>query len=206
MLSETYDLHVYHVDEAFEGHRQRVTLAKQPILHKWADTPWSDLWMRPTDVLLQETIACYEELFDMVLEDLLSLSGRKPILVEGTSLLPYRVDEVLPRREQGIWLVPTERFQRAQHSGGGTWVEGVLRECGAPEQAFRNWMDRDVAAARWMLEQARGLGLICIEVDGRRAVAENAQIVAKHFGLVKSLTLTHYQSGERGQAFRDLSR
>jgi hypothetical protein len=204
MLAEAYDFHVYHVDEAFEEHRQRVTVAKQPMLHKWADTPWSALWMRPTDVLLQETVACYEELFDMVLEDLPSLSGRKPILVEGACLLPYRVDEVLSRREQGVWLVPTERFQRAWHSGGGTWAEGVLRECDAPEQAFRNWLDRDVAVARWMLEQARGLGLICIEVDGRRAVTENARIVAGHFGLVKSWMPKH-QHGEGGPAFRDLS-
>jgi hypothetical protein len=80
----------------------------------------------------------------------------------------------------------------------------VLRECDAPEQASRNWLDRDVAVARWMLEQARGLGLICIEVDGRRAVTEKARIVAGHFGLVKSWMPKH-QHGEGGPAFRDLS-
>lgn len=86
---------------------------------------------------------------------------------------------------------------------GCLW-EGVLRECDAPERAFRNWMDRDVAVARWMLEQARGLGLICIEVDGRRAVTENARIVAEHLGLVKGWMPKH-QRGEGDPAFRDLS-
>ena len=160
--------------------------------------------MRPMDILLKETIACYEELFALVLEDLLSLYREMTVIVEGTCLLPYRVDKVLSRREQGVWLVPTEKFQRAQHSGGGTWAEGVLRECNAPEQAFRNWMDRDVAVARWMLEQAKGLGLICIEVDGRHTVAENAKVVAGHFGLIKSWVPTHHQHGEGGRAFRDL--
>lgn len=206
MLSEAYDLQVYHVDEAFEKHRQQVTPAKQPMLYKWADTPLNDLWMRPVSILLKETIVCYEELFDMVLKDLLSLPGGKPVLVEGTSLLPERVDEVLSRRDQGIWLVPTERFQKVQYSDGGTWVEGVLRECDAPRQAFQNWMDRDAAVVRWMVEQASGLGLMCIEVDVRRAVAENARIVAKHFGLVKSLKPGHYQHSEGSQAFRDLYR
>jgi hypothetical protein len=205
VLSETYDFRVYHVDEAFEKHRQQVTSAKQPMLYKWADTPLSDLWMRPVSILLKETIACYGELFDLVLEDLLSLPGRKPILVEGTSLLPERVDEVLSRRDQGIWLVPTERFQKVQHLGGGTWVEGVLRECDAPRQAFQNWMERDAAIARLVVEQAKGLGLACIEVDVRRTVDENARIVARHFGLVKNWAPGRYRDGEEGQAFRDLS-
>ena len=187
VLAEAYDIRVYHVDEAFDNHRERVTPAEQPMLLKWMTTPWNELWMRPVSVLLKEAIAYHEELFDMILDDLLSLAGRKPILVEGTSLLPERVHELLSGRQQALWVIPTDRFQKAQYADRGAWVEGLLRECDNPERVFINWMDRDLAFTKWMTAQISGLGLAYIEVDGKRSVAENAGVAARHFGLVKGL-------------------
>ena len=50
MLAETYGLRVYHADDAFEGHRKLVTAHQQPMLHKWINTAWNELWMQPLDV------------------------------------------------------------------------------------------------------------------------------------------------------------
>ena len=61
------------------------------------------------------------------------------------------------------------------------WVQDILCQCEKPEQAFRNWMDRDVAFARWVARSATRLGLKLLEVDGKRTIAENARIVAQHF-------------------------
>ena len=103
--------------------------------------------------------------------------------MEGSSLLPDRVAEVMGERTQGIWIVPTERFQRAMYRARGAWVEDILRECEDPERAYRNWMDRDVAFARWVGTQTQELGLKLMEVDDGRTITENAKMVAEYFQL-----------------------
>ena len=149
LLVQQYNLLSYHVDEAFAEHRKQVTIKEQPLLYKWTHTPWNELWMRPLEILLPEAIACYSEHFELIAQDLLILSNTesvpKPILVEGTSLLPNLVGPLLSSPKQGLWIVPTEIFQRQTYRRRGGWVETILKECIDPDKAFQNWMDRDVA-------------------------------------------------------------
>jgi hypothetical protein len=65
----------------------------------------------------------------------------------------------------------------------GGWVQGILGQCEHPEQVFQNWMDRDVAFARWVSQEATRLGLRVLRVDGRRTVRGNAEVVQAHFRL-----------------------
>ena len=184
LLADQYGLAIYHVDEMFDRHRQRVTPQDQPNLHKWTHTPWNALWMQPGETLLREALGCYGEQLEMIVADLLERTSKETILVEGSSLLPNRVAELLRKREQGIWIVPTEGFQRARYRERGGWVQGILGECQDPEGAYRNWMDRDVAFGRWVRERASELGLQVLEVSGRRTIEANAEIVARHFRLM----------------------
>jgi 2-phosphoglycerate kinase len=184
LLADQYSLVVYHVDEMFDKHQRRVTKEEQPNLYKWTHTPWNDLWMQSRERLLEEAIGCYGEHFEMIVGDLDEQSSKERILVEGTTLLPDRVAEILRERERGIWIVPTERFQRVRYRARGEWVEGILAECEDPERAYRNWMDRDVAFGLWVREQARELDLDVLEVSGQRTIESNAEIVARHFGLM----------------------
>jgi len=183
LLTDQYGLVVYHVDEIFDDHRGQITREKQPNLFKWTHNPWNDLWMQSKERLLEEAIGCYGEQFEMILRGLGERSSRERTLVEGNSMLPDRVAGILSEREQGIWIVPTERFQRVRFRARGDWVEGVLAECEDPERAYRNWMDRDAAFGRWVREQARELDLEVLEVSGQRTIESNAEIVARHFGL-----------------------
>jgi 2-phosphoglycerate kinase len=184
LLAEQHGLPLYHVDEMFERHRQRVSLAVHPNLYKWTHTGWNSLWMQSGEVLLAEAIGCYREQFEMVVEDLAERGSEELVLAEGSSLLPGSVAKVMVGREQGIWIVPTEEFQRARYRERGSWVEGILAECDDPETAYRNWMDRDVAFGQWVRGQAEKLDLEVLEVSGRRSIASNAEIVAAHSGLI----------------------
>ena len=184
LLADQYGLVVCHVDEMFDEFRRRVTRERQPYLYKWTHTPWNDLWMQSRERLLEEAIGCYSEQFEMIVRDLSERSSKEWILVEGSSLLPDRVAEVLREREQAIWIVPTEGFQRERYRVRGGWVEGILGACEDPEGAYRNWMDRDVAFGRWVREQARELDLNVLEVSGQRTIERNAEIVARQFGLM----------------------
>jgi hypothetical protein len=138
-----HGLVAYHVDEIWEEHRLRVTREAYPCLYKWTHTPWDDLWMQPGETLLEEAIACYREQFDIVLTDLRGRSSDERLLVEGSSVLPNAVAEIMADRSHGIWLVPTEGFQRIRYRARGEWVAEILKACREPEVAYRNWMDRD---------------------------------------------------------------
>src|SRR5687768_14715644 len=91
ILASRFDLDVYRVDEAFEIHAQRFDPVSHPALTKWRAASWNQRWMQPIDSLVRNVIACYGEHFTLILEDVLSLPHHKPLLVEGTALLPRQV-------------------------------------------------------------------------------------------------------------------
>jgi len=149
------------------------------MLHKWTNTPWDELWMRPVEILTEEAICCYREHFELIRGDLLSLPGPRSTLVEGTCLLPDLVCQELTDRHQGIWLVPTEAFQRQHYPERGNWVNHILRQCRHPDRALQNWMDRDAEFAQWVITTTARLRLESIVVDGSHTVEETAQQVAR---------------------------
>jgi hypothetical protein len=136
------------------------------------------------EVQIAAEIACYRDEFGMIVEDLLALDRSKSIIVEGAALLPDLVSGLLPGRSRAVWVVPTEGFQREHYTlEKRPWVRDILRHCQDPTQAFANWMDRDVGFAEWVARRARELDLALLMVDGKRTIAENAGLVARHFGL-----------------------
>jgi hypothetical protein len=182
VLAARFDLDVYRVDEAFEVHAENFDPELHPTLTKWRASSWNQRWMQPLETLVQEVIACYEEHFSLILADILSTPTDRPLLVEGTALLPRQVACVLAERSRAIWVVPTAGFQTG-HYARRDWVPGVLEQCDDPEAAFRNWMERDAGFARWLAAEVNALDLELIRVDGKQTIEENAEAVASHFQL-----------------------
>ena len=52
LLARQYGLRAYHCDDAFVAQPHRVTADQQPVLTKWTDTSWNELWMQSLEVLL----------------------------------------------------------------------------------------------------------------------------------------------------------
>lgn len=181
IVARRFGLDVYHVDEAFEIHAQRFASACHPALTKWSASSWDQRWMQPPDSLVQDVIACYQEHFTLILEDVLSLSNR-PLIVEGTALLPRPVARILTRQSRAIWMVPTAGFQR-KHYSERDWVQGILAQCSNPEAAFENWMERDIRFAEWIVAEASTLNLATLKIDGNLTIEENADAIARHFQL-----------------------
>ena len=180
MLASRFDLDVYHVDAAFETHRQRLDPVHQPALTKWCESSWNQRWMQPIDNLVQDVIACYREHFALIREDILEMPKRKSLLVEGTALLPKLVAGVLTKRSQAIWIIPSADFQRAHYSER-EWARNIVAKCNDPEAAFHNWMERDIRFAEWVESEAIALNFPVLRVDGNRTLEENAEAVATHF-------------------------
>lgn len=180
ILAARFDLDVYSVDEAFEAHAQKFDPELHPTLTRWRASSWNQRWMQPLETLVRDVIACYQEHFTLILADVLSMPKDRPLLVEGTALLPRQVAGVLAERSRAIWVVPTPDFQTEHYARRG-WVPGVLEQCDEPEAAFHNWMERDAGFARWLTSEVEALGLELLRVDGQRTIEENAEAVASHF-------------------------
>jgi 2-phosphoglycerate kinase len=180
ILANRFDLGVYHVDNAFERHAQSFDPALHPTLTKWRESSWNQRWMQPIDNLVGDVIACYQEHLTFILEDVRSLPKNKPLLVEGTALLPRLVASLMPSRSRAIWLVPSAEFQRKNYSQR-EWVRGILEQCDNSSVAFHNWMERDAEFARWLAAEVSVLGMELLQVDGTHTTEDYAMAVATHF-------------------------
>ena len=138
--------------------------------------------MQSTDKLVEDAIACYREHFALIREDILSMPRRKPLLVEGTALLPRQVASMSPKKSHAVWVIPTADFQR-EYYPKREWARAIAEQCSDPEAAFHNWMERDVRFAEWVEAEVTALDLQLLKVDGSRTIEENAEAVAAHFPL-----------------------
>lgn len=182
VLARRFALDVYHVDEAFDRHVLGLDPARQPALAAWYASSWDERWMRPPGDLLRNVIPCYGEHFALILNDILTTPGRKPLLVEGAALLPRHVAGLIPKRSRALWMIPSADFQR-EHYSKRQWERGAVEQCQSPEGAFENWMGRDARFAEWVEAEARALNLQVLKVGGSQSIEENAAAVAEHFQL-----------------------
>ncbi len=182
LLGERFGWQVYHCDTAFNEHVRRARPDQHPWLCRVPRLVWDEFWMRPLDVQLRNVIEGYAEEFPMILDDLRLLPDDRPVLAEGTALLPELVAGCLTKTHQAIWVVPTPAFQREQYPKRGDWVQSILNQCRQPETALHNWMARDIATAEYVRREAEMRTLSILTVDGSRTIADNAQIVADYFG------------------------
>ena len=179
-LSEKNGLPIYACDAVFERHTDVASPCLQPILSEIPQLSCDEIWMRPINELLAREIAAYQEEYPMILQDL--SQEPRPIIAEGAALLPKLVAAQVEMPQHVVYIVPTPAFQRL-HYTQRPWIHGVLQHCSDPQQAFENWMNRDIAFAGHVASEARALGFRVIEVGGDVSLEDNARIVADHFGL-----------------------
>ncbi|MBA2668170.1 MAG: hypothetical protein H0U69_14165 [Trueperaceae bacterium] len=182
ILARRFDLDLYRVDDAFDRHVRSLDGGRQSPLVRWCAASCDERWMQPVDVLVRDAIACYREHLALVLADVRAWPTGRPLLVEGTALLPREVAEVVPDPSRALWVVATPAFVR-EHYPLRDWVWGVLATCTDSKRAFSNWMDRDVDFGAWVEAEVDHLGLRRLSVDGCHSVEEVADAVAMHVGL-----------------------
>jgi 2-phosphoglycerate kinase len=184
ILADNFNLNVYRVDQAFETHIQHFDSELHPTLVKWCRTSWNERWTQPVERLVQEVIACYREHFTLILEDVFAMPKDKPLLIEGTALLPKEVTNVQTNCNQSVWIIPTAEFQ-TEHYAKREWAHQIVEQCDDAQSAFQNWMQRDIQFAKWVRAEAETLGCRVIIVDGKQSIEDNAVEIAGLFGLKK---------------------
>lgn len=165
-LATNHGLQLYKTKQSSE-HAARTTPADAPILHAFVFNTFHEF---------------HGEGFDLVVEDLLALPRKPPILVEGFTLLPRLVGPLLSGPGQAVWLVPTPAFRRvAFDSRGSTW--DIPRQTSDAERALANLLARDQLFTDHVRREAIALDLPVIEVDLGLSVDELVNRVAAVLGL-----------------------
>ncbi|WP_238323037.1 hypothetical protein [Gorillibacterium massiliense] len=181
-LASEYDLTYYRCDDAMDRHFARCRPDRHPVMHKLKSMNSGQLFSRPVQEQVEDELAFYREEFAMILEDIRELPAGRPVLAEGAALLPEKVCAVLEAPHLGVWIVPEKEFQLAQYSQR-SWVGDVLKDCRDPEEAFANWMERDIRFAKIVAGQAAAYSFKLITVDGSSDLTANIATVKEHFRL-----------------------
>jgi hypothetical protein len=183
-LTIKYGCQLYRCDDAFERHASIITAERQPIFSALSSLSGDALWMRPQDQQIADEISLYKEEFELILADLLARPNTMPILAEGNALLPDLVAPLLTSSQQAFWMVPTPEFQMKYYAQR-TWAKEIVAGCTNPEQAFANWMQRDISFAAYVVQEALEQGLPWLQVDGQLSLEENIEQIEQHFSALR---------------------
>jgi hypothetical protein len=181
-LALRHGLRVYRCDDAYDEHLRRFTPEGHPVATRLIALSCDELWLRPVPTQIAEEFAFYREEFSLIRDDLRAMPPGRPIIAEGTALLPDCLDRLGVEPDRAIWIVPAEPFQR-RHYAERDWRHEILEDCTERERAWEHWMARDAGFAQEVADEARRRGFRVLTVDGSRSLGEMTKIVARHFGL-----------------------
>jgi hypothetical protein len=136
-------------------------------------------WLRqPPDAMAALSLRLAHERFALILDDLRRLPSSRPLVAEGTPLLPALVAPQLDSPDRAVWLLPSDEFERARlaERAGAAFV-GLAD----PERARLNRIERERAVCRALERETAERGLRTLIVDGSRDVGAVAAVVERRF-------------------------
>ena len=169
LLARQYQLLHIKLDDLIEEMMSQASADSQPICLLRQD--------RNPEEMADEEWRFYEEIFPYVKSYLIKNQDR-PLLVEGAGLLPHLVKELEWPASSYLCLTPTADFQK-KHYRQREWVPFVLEGTTNPEQAFENWMQRDILFAQMVRKEAVRLGYPSLITDGSQPENQTAEEVAR---------------------------
>jgi len=182
MIVEKYDFQYFKQDDYLEEYFNRGIQEGNDVFKKVASFSKDEMWLRSPAQLRDEEIALYQIMFQYFLNDVSTLPEDKPIIAEGAGFMPRLLKEQGVDKNSCCYLVPTKEFQVEMYSKR-EWVAEYLSDCSKPEEAFKNWMERDFLFGIKVYQEAVDLGYESIIVDGRKSIAEIFATTEKIFGL-----------------------
>lgn len=163
-------------------HGKRTTPEESPSLAAFLAMDMDERWVdRGPETMLDSFHWFRGEGFQLIVEDLVALPAKPPVIAEGFRLLPDLVMPLLDVPGHAVWLLPTPEFRRAAfESRGSLWSIAVRTT--HPERALANLLERDRMFTDRLYRDTKRLGLRAIEVDVTMTEVELTELVAKAFG------------------------
>ena len=177
LLARKYDLLHIKLDDLVDEMMSQASVDSRPICLLRQDRNPEQIWMRNPEEMADEEWRFYEEIFPYVKSCLIK-NQDKALLVEGAGLLPHLIKSLEEPAVSYLCLTPTADFQK-KHYKQREWVPYVLEGTSNPEQAFENWMQRDILFAQMVRKEAQKLGYPSLMTDGSRSEKETAEKIAR---------------------------
>ena len=177
LLARKYDLLHIKLDDLVDEMMSQASVDSRPICLLRQDRNPEQIWMRNPEEMADEEWRFYEEIFPYVKSCLIK-DQDKALLVEGAGLLPHLIKSLEEPAVSYLCLTPTADFQK-EHYKQREWVPYVLEGTSNPEQAFENWMQRDILFAQMVRKEAQKLGYPSLMTDGSRSEKETAEKIAR---------------------------
>jgi hypothetical protein len=185
-LAATHGLHVYGTDETLRRHIAGASPDRHPLAAAFVRMDMDERWLTRSPAAMVETFhGFHDELFELIVADLLALSPERPILAEGFRLLPRLVAPLLHAPDgawQAAWLLPTAAFRRAAFEARGANWHGA-QWTSDPKRAMDNLLSRDALFTEQVAAELAALGLQTILVDGSLTVEALTRGVEVALGL-----------------------
>ena len=177
LLARKYDLLHIKLDDLVDEMMSQASVDSRPICLLRQDRNPEQIWMRNPEEMADEEWRFYEEIFPYVKSCLIK-DQDKALLVEGAGLLPHLIKSLEEPAVSYLCLTPTADFQK-KHYKQREWVPYVLEGTSNPEQAFENWMQRDILFAQMVRKEAQKLSYPSLMTDGSRSEKETAEKIAR---------------------------
>ena len=180
MLVAKHGFQYYKSDDYDLAHMQRSQPDQQPVMFKTSKMSWDEIWSRSPSELLKDELTYYHERFPFILDDLFQLELQTPAVLEGAAFLPDLIVQCPVKSSHVVYMVPTMEFQ-LHHYQQRPWIQGILKECRDPQQAFDHWMKRDVLFGQEVIHLAKASGFQVILVDGSVDIQTQFTVIEKQF-------------------------
>jgi len=181
LIAKKYGFCYFKVDDFLEKYMGLGAEKGYEICSKQSKLSFEQIFMQNSELLCEEELQTYCEMYEFIKADLQAISSEKGIIAEGAAFLPklMKQDNILDSRY--ICITPTKEFQ-VEHYRKREWLPYILDGCSDKEKVFQNWMDRDALFAEDVRQQCKALDYKSIVTDGAVSIEEMLQMVCEHFG------------------------
>lgn len=164
-IAEAHGLRLYSTDSVMSDHDSRCTSDDNPFLSQFRAMDMDERWVNRSPELMLETFHWFRgECFGPIVEDLVALPRRPPVIAEGFRLLPHLVQPLLASPSNAVWLLPTPRFRRTAFDSRGSLWE-IAGRTSNRDKALRNLLERDRLFTERLRDETVRLQLPVIDVD-----------------------------------------
>ena len=178
-ISSEYGAYYFKVDDFLD---ELIGIAAEkgyPACKKSVTMTPDEVWMREPLIQCEDEFLIYNEISELVFEYLERVDADF-IVTEGAAYTPGIMEKY--GKKEYITIIPTPDFQ-VSHYKERPWVPFVLEGCSDKQQAFDNWMKRDILFAEQVKVESEKNAVPCIVNDGLKTQDEMFSIVKELFEL-----------------------
>ena len=182
LLSEKYGFPYYKLDDDLWRFTELVAANGNSYAAATLAGSLEDMWMRDPVEMCADELAFYADMFPFAREALAAHTGDRPLITEGAGWLPSLMHTAGIPKNRYFCMAPTRAFQLEKYAQR-PWIKNFIEDTSDPEQAFSNWMERDVLFSEQVMTDAVKRGYATLLVDGSSSIEETMRMVEQAFGL-----------------------